>query len=174
MLNLTEVILTDGKVLQKQAELAMETLEFPFGSFPIVSKTPLSLRVENRGNKVLWLEESIRLEVLIPCARCLEDVPTELSLEFDREVDMKLTEEERLDALDESDFLNGYNLDVDKLVYGEALLNWPTRVLCREDCKGLCRVCGQNLNRGTCSCDPTELDPRMAKIRDIFSNFKEV
>ena len=174
MLNLTEVILTDGKVLQKQAELAMDTLEFPFGSFPIVSKTPLSLRVENRGNKVLWLEGSIRLEVLIPCARCLEDVPTELSLEFDREVDMKLTEEERLDALDESDFLNGYNLDVDKLVYGEALLNWPTRVLCREDCKGLCRVCGQNLNRGTCSCDPTELDPRMAKIRDIFSNFKEV
>ena len=174
MLNLTEVILTDGKVIEKQAELAMETLEFPFGSFPIVSRTPLSLCVENRGNKVLWLEGSIRLEVLIPCARCLEDVPTELSLEFDREVDMKLTEEERLDALDESDFLNGYNLDVDKLVYGEALLNWPTRVLCSEDCKGLCRVCGQNLNRGTCSCDPTELDPRMAKIRDIFSNFKEV
>ena len=87
---------------------------------------------------------------------------------------MKLSEKERLDALDESDFLNGYNLDVDKLVYGEALLNWPARVLCKENCKGLCKVCGQNLNRGTCSCDNTELDPRMAKIRDIFSNFKEV
>lgn len=174
MLNLTDVILTDGKVLQTQAPLIVETLDFPFGSFPVVSKTPLTLTVENRGKKVLWMSGSIRLTVLIPCARCLEEVQTDLPLAFEREIDMKLTDEERLSALDESDFLNGYNLDVDKLVYGEALLNWPTRVLCKEDCKGLCRVCGQNLNRGTCSCDPTELDPRMAKIRDIFSNFKEV
>ena len=87
---------------------------------------------------------------------------------------MKQSEEDRLNALDESDFLNGYNLDVDKLVYGETLLNWPSRVLCSEDCKGLCKVCGQNLNQGTCNCDSTDLDPRMAKIRDIFSNFKEV
>ena len=174
MLNLTEVILTDGKVLQMQTELTAEAFQFPFGSFPIVKKSPLYLRVENRGKKVLRLEGRIDLSVSIPCARCLEEVVTALPLEFEREADMKLTDEERLDALDESDFLNGYNLDVDKLVYGEALLNWPTRVLCKEDCKGLCRVCGQNLNRGTCSCDRTELDPRMAKIRDIFSNFKEV
>ena len=174
MVNLTEVILNEGKVIQRQAELEMEAFDFPFGSYPIIKKTPLSLQAENRGKKVLKLNGSIDLEVLIPCARCLEDVRIPLSLVFERDVDMKLTEQERLDALDESDFLNGYNLDGDKLVYGEALLNWPAQVLCKEDCKGLCKVCGQNLNRGTCSCDSTELDPRMAKIRDIFSNFKEV
>lgn len=173
-MNLTEVILNEGKVIRRQADLAMEAFEFPFGKYPIVKKSPLSLEVENTGKKVLQLRGSIELEVLIPCARCLEDVRTPLFIEFDKEVDMKLTEQERLDALDESDFLNGYNLDVDELVYGEALLNWPARVLCKEDCKGLCRVCGQNLNRGTCNCDSTDLDPRMAKIRDIFSNFKEV
>ena len=174
MVNLTEVILNEGKVIQRQAELEMEAFDFPFGSYPIIKKTPLSLQAENRGKKVLKLNGSIDLEVLIPCARCLEDVRIPLSLVFEREVDMKLTEQERLDALDESDFLNGYNLDGDKLVYGEALLNWPAQVLCKEDCKGLCKVCGQNLNRGTCSCDSTELDTRMDKIRDIFSNFKEV
>lgn len=174
MVNLTEVILKEGKVLQCQVELETDRLDFPSGSYPIVKKSPLSLRVENQGKKVLKLNGSIDLEVLIPCARCLEEVRIPLALSFEREVDMKLTDQDRLDALDESDFLNGYNLDGDKLVYGEALLNWPARVLCREDCKGLCKVCGQNLNRGTCDCDRTELDPRMAKIRDIFSNFKEV
>lgn len=173
-MNLTEVILNEGRVIQRQEEITLTKLEFPFGSYPITEASPLSLEIENKGKKVLRLQGHIDLEVMIPCARCLEDVKTPVSVDFDREVDMKLSEEERLDALDESDFLNGYNLDVDKLVYGEALLNWPTRVLCKEDCKGLCKVCGQNLNRGTCSCDSTELDPRMAKIRDIFSNFKEV
>lgn len=173
-MNLTEVILNEGKVIQRQEEIALEKFDFPSGSYPIVKKSPLVLEIENKGKKVLQLKGEITLDVVIPCARCLEDVPTTLEIRFDKEADMKLSEQERLNALDESDFLNGYNLDVDKLVYGEALLNWPARVLCKEDCKGLCKVCGQNLNRGTCNCDSTDLDPRMAKIRDIFSNFKEV
>ena len=169
MMNLTEVILNEGRVIRRQADLTLETLEYPFGSFPIVEKAPLSLVIENTGKRVLRLSGRVSLTVIIPCARCLEDVRTPLDLDFEIEVDMKQSEEERLEALDESDFINGYNLDVDKLVYGEALLNWPSRVLCKEDCKGLCKVCGQNLNRMTCSCDSTELDPRMAKIRNIFS-----
>ena len=68
----------------------------------------------------------------------------------------------------------GYDLDVDELVYSEILVNWPLRVLCKEDCKGICSICGKNLNHGTCDCDHTDLDPRMAQIRDIFNKFKEV
>ena len=174
MLNLTEVILNEGKVVRRQEEITLKQFDFPFGSYPIADASPLSLVIENTGNKVLRLQGSIVLKVIIPCARCLENVETLLPVEFDQEADMKLSQEERLNALDESAFVNGYNLDVDKLVYGEALQNWPSRVLCKEDCKGLCKICGQSLNRGTCSCDRTDLDPRMAKIRDIFSNFKEV
>ncbi len=173
-MNLTEVILEEGKIIERQETIELESFDFPFGSFPIIRKSPLSLTVENKGNKVLGLKGHIDLTVNIPCARCLEEVATSLSVDFEKEADMKQSEEDRLNALDESDFLNGYNLDVDKLVYGETLLNWPSRVLCSEDCKGLCKVCGQNLNQGTCNCDSTDLDPRMAKIRDIFSNFKEV
>ena len=173
-MNLTDVILTDGKVLHTKQELSLETIDLPFGSFPVTKKSPLDLTVTNTGEKKLTLEGETTLEVEIPCARCLDPVRTTLNLRFDLDVDMKLTEDDRLKALDESDYLHGYNLDVDKLVCGEALLNWPPRVLCREDCAGLCKVCGQNLNRKTCDCDRTDLDPRMAKIRDIFSMYKEV
>ena len=72
------------------------------------------------------------------------------------------------------DYLIGFELDVDKLVYAEILVNWPMRVLCKDDCKGICKVCGMNLNKGACSCQRTELDPRMAAIQDIFNKFKEV
>ena len=49
------------------------------------------------------------------------------------------------------------------------------QVICKEDCKGLCQECGANLNRETCSCsqianDEDEIDPRFAKLKDIFKN----
>ena len=59
-------------------------------------------------------------------------------------------------------------LDVDKLVYEELLVNLPAKTLCKVNCKGLCKKCGKNLNFNNCDCDTEDLDPRMAKIRDIF------
>jgi uncharacterized protein len=78
------------------------------------------------------------------------------------------------EEMEETDYLIGFELDVDKLVYAEILVNWPMKVLCKEDCEGICKVCGANLNKGDCGCQRTELDPRMAAIQDIFSKFKEV
>ena len=173
-MNLTEVILEEGKVLHSKPELSLRSFDFPFGSFPVTKASPVDLTVTNIGDRKLTLRGSVFIETEIPCARCLDPVRTALDLSFDLEADMKLTDEERHDAMEESVYLHGYNLDVDKLVYGEALMNWPSRVLCRDNCKGLCKVCGQNLNRKTCDCDRTDLDPRMAKIRDIFSMYKEV
>ena len=63
---------------------------------------------------------------------------------------------------------------MDKLVCSEILVSWPSKVLCKEDCKGLCNTCGTNLNLKTCDCEPTDLDPRMAQIQEIFNKFKEV
>ena len=62
-----------------------------------------------------------------------------------------------------------FDLQIDELI-----VQWPIRVLCKDDCKGICSRCGANLNIQTCDCDTTGLDPRMAAIKDIFSKFKEV
>ena len=81
---------------------------------------------------------------------------------------MNLTEEERREALDECAYIHGYDLDVDELVYSEILVNWPLRVLCKEDCKGLCSVCGANKNVENCSCLDYDVDVRLAKLRELF------
>ena len=97
-----------------------------------------------------------------------------MDITFEKEVDFNLTDEERTEGLDETNYIIGYNLDVDALIYDEILMDFPMKPLCSEDCKGLCKVCGTNLNENTCDCDTTVLDPRMSVIRDIFKNFKEV
>ena len=63
------------------------------------------------------------------------------------------------------------NLDTDLLILGEILPSLPEKVLCREDCKGLCPMCGKNLNEGACGCRQEPSDPRMAQIQDIFKTF---
>ena len=75
---------------------------------------------------------------------------------------------------DDQNFMEGYQLDVETFVYNEILLNWPAKILCREECKGVCPVCGQNLNEKECGCDTFVPDPRMAAIKDIFNANKEV
>ena len=110
------------------------------------------------------------MDAIIPCSRCLEDVRTTIHLDIFRKLDMKLSEDDRIKALDENSYIADYTLDVDGLVYDELLTVWPMKVLCREDCKGICMKCGKNLNEGDCGCDRTVLDPRMAAIRDIFRN----
>ena len=94
-------------------------------------------------------------------------MPTELSLEFERDIkspDVVSNDEED----DEMPEMEGYQLNVETLVYDEILLNWPMKILCRPDCKGVCPVCGRNLNDGECGCDTFVPDPRMAALKDIF------
>ena len=108
--------------------------------------------------------------IKIPCDRCLEDVVIEVPVREEKVVDFNFLKTEENDDQDEFNFMDGCNLDVDMLAYGEISLAIPMKVLCKEDCKGICKRCGTNLNLGTCDCDATELDPRMAAILDIFGS----
>lgn len=181
-LNVTEVLLGESESIHKIIPLELDELKYTFGTFPVTENSPLDLTVSKEKPGVLKVKGKGTITVTIPCARCLADVSVPLDLDFEERVRTDRQEEsaditddaEPEDAFDEDYVLEGYHLNVDELVYGEALLIWPARVLCKEDCKGLCPVCGQNLNQGECGCDRTQLDPRMAKVLDIFSQFKEV
>ena len=53
MVDLTEVLLTDGKVIKREADIMLKTLSYRFGDFKIKSASPLSLTIENKGEKKL-------------------------------------------------------------------------------------------------------------------------
>ena len=96
---------------------------------------------------------------------------TVLDLHFDRIVAVMAAEDEEADELG---LTEESQLDVETFVHNEILVNWPAKILCREDCRGICPVCGQDLNQGSCGCDTFVPDPRMAVIQDIFNKKKEV
>lgn len=174
LINLSDVLSDQHKTVEETVRLEMEEIRLQSGTYPIISKEPAHVKVEHIRGKELLITAETRLSVIIPCDRCLEDVKREFELNCVKHVDVGLSDAELTEELDESNFIDGYHLDVDKLLFHEILSSWPTKVLCREDCKGLCNVCGQNLNTGSCNCEDTGLDPRMSVVRDLFKNFKEV
>lgn len=169
-INLSELIQSEGKVMSVEAEYEPDWLKTKIGTYKIVEKLPFQMKFTNLGQKKILLETEFCLTLQMRCDRCLEPVLEKIPVQFLRELNMEETEQQRIEALDEINFISGNNLDVERFVYGEVLMNLPTKVLCREDCKGICNRCGVNLNQMTCDCDTAELDPRMAKIRDIFRN----
>ncbi len=174
LINLSELFTRDGKEKTYTPDIEMDTLSTPDGVCGFVSRGPVILHVKNLGDRKLLLTGNMKATLNIPCSRCLEPVAYPFDLDVEEELDMKKTEEERAGDLDEQPYISGYNLDVDQLLSNELLLNFPMKVLCKEDCKGICNRCGTNLNNGTCSCDRSSPDPRMAVIQDLFQQFKEV
>lgn len=173
IIDITNVIKSINREVTEEAFLEMDSFVSRLGEFPIRKKAPVMLHIANQENKKLFIRGTIDMEVSIPCGRCLEEVPTQICFDIDKELnimDGSIVDEE----MEETDYLIGFELDVEKFVYAEILVNWPMKVLCKEDCEGICKVCGKNLNKEACDCQRTELDPRMAAIQDIFSKFKEV
>ena len=173
LIDISEIVSCENKEITKEVQLELNSFVSKLGEFPITKKAPIDIRIANQENKRLLIQGDVDLTVSIPCSRCLEDVPTDIHFSIDKE--LELTGSELNDnEMEDTDYLIGLNLDIDKLIYGEILVNWPMKVLCKEDCKGICKVCGMNLNKGNCDCQRTELDPRMAAIQDVFNKFKEV
>ena len=172
-IDISNVVKSINKEVSEEVSIELSSFESRLGDFPILQKSPVVLTVTNQENKTVFIRGSVDITLSIPCGRCLEEVPTQLCFDIDKKLD--ITEGALIDdEMEENDYLIGFELDVDKLVYAEILVNWPMKVLCKEDCEGICKVCGANLNKGDCGCQRTELDPRMAAIQDIFSKFKEV
>ena len=109
------------------------------------------------------------------CARCLAPVDGVFSLDFERTVTTEGTiDEERLEELeDEYVVLKGHELSVDDALLEELALSFPTRLLCSEDCEGLCPRCGKPKREGDCGCPTKEIDPRLAVLAKFFDSDKD-
>lgn len=173
LLNLTDIFTSEGKVTTKDVPVDMTEFQCRMGSFQVIDKSPVQLTMSNLGVGKALVVGSGEITLQMYCDRCLTEVPVKLQLAFSREVSSKeagdsLLEEENQDVMQDS------QLNVEALINSEILMNLPDKVLCKPDCKGICRQCGQNLNEGACGCDDFVPDPRMAVIKDIFNAKREV
>lgn len=181
LINLTDVFASQGKVKSISVPYAQESFRYMGNDYPVSGRPDISLTLKNIGTGRVLVEGKLALTLTIPCDRCLQSVKVPLSAEFTHQVLSPDREEAASNGTandasfdDEQNFVSGYELDTDALINNEILINMPVKVLCGEDCKGICPVCGHNLNEGECGCDRFVPDPRMAAIKDIFNADKEV
>jgi len=130
----------------------------------------LSLRVE-KDDDVVFVSGRLVAQVPQVCGRCLE--PFEVTVEPVVEArfvpsSVGAGEERELGADDlETDGYDGDQLDLGLLVETETSLSLPMKPLCRESCRGLCRICGGNRNLTPCTCEDSAPDPRWAPLKNL-------
>jgi uncharacterized protein len=139
--------------------------------FRVVGPVVLGAALRKDARKVRLVGRvGARLEC--DCSRCLEPFEVPVDAEFDV---MFLPaeahvggpgEEVREDDLGVS-FYKDDTIDLGALMREQFYLALPMKPLCREDCQGLCPVCGVNRNRETCSCRSEWVDPRMEALRNL-------
>ena len=142
--------------------------EGEFQNEKILSSPEINFVLVNVGKGKAIIRGKALLEFELNCDRCLKPVATSVKLDFEREIlaPELITDD---DIKEDQHFVTEYELDVEALLMEELQLSWPSKILCSEECKGICKKCGRNLNEGTCECDDFVPDIRLANLMDIFN-----
>jgi uncharacterized protein len=110
------------------------------------------------------VEVSLRASVYGPCERCLREAVIEVEA---KEQEFVPTTKDGWDESDLSPFIEDRVVDFSGLAREAVALALPSQVVCSEECRGLCQVCGQDLNVGPCGCPAVTADERFTALRDI-------
>ena len=163
LLGLSKIIDCPGASVPFETSVDLSDLRYGT-SYPVSEPVLASGTVRNTAG-VLMMTGSITTCIHGICDRCAS--------EFDREIDFPIdvvlvTELANEENEDEWVFpLEGDSADLDDIVRTVFVLNLDSKLLCDEDCKGLCCRCGKNLNDGPCGCQK-ELDPRFAALKQLL------
>lgn len=172
-------------------QIGPETFADLKDDFKVVGTTDVVGTVRREKGTTVILEVRVSSVIEVTCSRCLDPftvpVYVDVTTRFVPPADFaKVTEETaaragRLKAgdADEDEDEAGVDehvlglaeyrdekIDLGEVVREQLYLALPMKPLCREDCKGLCPVCGVNRNRETCTCQQEWVDPRMAALKE--------
>ena len=152
-------ILVDREVPMETFLRSGDELQFP---------KPVSLRgrLYRIEEGVIFFSGDLSVSLITACSRCLEPVKIEEVYDFD-EIVYAPGREEDYDLIMEPE---GQELDLKVFIENLLDLKLPLRFLCDEECKGLCPVCGANLNTSECNCKAQKIDPRFAMLKELLED----
>jgi DUF177 domain-containing protein len=154
--------LTSGQ--GRQVDLRVELEELEFGGQRYTSRTKLTDALLDATRMTQGHSLRLRFDAQLegPCMRCLEASHTEVVIDA-REVDQPGGGDDL-----RSPYLDGEEIDVRSWARDALALALPAQIVCREDCRGLCAVCGENLNEaGPDHAHERAPDPRFAKLAEL-------
>jgi uncharacterized protein len=114
---------------------------------------------------------SVETTLELTCSRCLDPFTWPVAATFDLRYHPHAVGSEGEHAIEEDDLTTAFyehdTIDLGHLMHEQFLLAMPMKPLCSPACRGLCPVCGTNLNRGACDCAPAWDDPRLAPLKHL-------
>ncbi|MDP4144708.1 MAG: DUF177 domain-containing protein [Bacillota bacterium] len=158
--------LNGKKVTEKKLQLTLEVNKICDGTetYDVVEPMVFNGMLKSVGD-IINLNGALEAKLKLACSRCLQ--------KFDYSVDIEIHEKFTTNPENRDDeviFIDNEKLDITEIVENTIILSLPIKKLCSEDCKGLCQSCGANLNSSTCKCKNDDTDPRLAKLKELFSN----
>ncbi len=117
--------------------------------------------INNSGIVSLILDVNFSYDT--SCDRCAADLHRDYKNSFKHTLVSEGT-----DSKDDYIVLDNYNLNLDQVVRDDILLDKPSKILCKTDCKGLCPECGADLNYEKCSCKNYQVDPRLEVLKHFI------
>ena len=163
LLGLSKIIDCPGQSLPFSVSVDLSDLCYGV-SYPVSEPVLAQGTVRNTAG-VLMMEGQVSTTIHGICDRCASPFDRKVSFPIEVVLVTELANEENED---EWVFpLEGDSADLDDIVRTVFVLNLDSKLLCKEDCKGLCPQCGKNLNDGPCNCQK-ELDPRFAALKQLL------
>jgi len=136
-----------------------------FPDFTLSGEVKTFGTVTNKGDGVYLLEGTYEANIIYDCSRCLSKCTEKVS----GSISSLYCENTAAVDEDETDVrpLKAGEIDPAELIMSSISMNMPMQPLCREDCRGLCPICGADLNKQACSCEKDIIDPRWEKLKDF-------
>ncbi len=163
LVGLSQIIESPGASVSFSVSVDLSDLQYGTG-YPVVEPVVACGTVRNTAG-VLVMKGEVSTCIHGVCDRCASEFTREVKIPMDVVLVRELANEENED---EWVFpLVDNSADMEDIIRTVFVLNMDSKLLCKEDCKGMCCRCGHNLNYGPCSCEK-ELDPRFAALRQLL------
>ena len=163
ILDLEPIFNNEGMVKEFSFELDLSSQELS-GTKPFVAPVRVSGSAGNYTG-IVELRAKAEFELETSCDRCAKPITLPQETEIFHTLVTHLNDESN----DELMLVNELRFDLDPLVTEDIFLDLPSKLLCSEDCKGVCPRCGKDLNQGSCSCEK-EVDPRLAALKQLLDS----
>ncbi len=163
LLGLSKIIDCPGASVPFSTSVDLSDLRYG-ESYPVTEPVEASGTVRNTAG-VLMMTGSIHTTIHGVCDRCAADFERFVEFPIDVVLVTELSNEENEDEW--VFHLQADAADLEDIVRTVFVLNFDSKLLCSEDCKGLCCRCGKNLNDGPCGCQK-EIDPRFAALKQLL------
>jgi len=163
IIDISKLLASEGSSVQVEKSLELDS--DLFSDSGIILNAPVNVSGDIKSvSGMLYMTMCVNTQFVAQCSRCLSDTTQELSFTINEVFAKPELENENDDVI----ILDSNEIDLWDIVVQSLSCSLPLTSLCSEDCKGLCPICGCNLNVDVCNCEVEDIDPRLAVLKDFL------